>query len=39
VVLLDLGTQTLMAGQNATLIIAPPATGSITPRAFLIAGC
>jgi hypothetical protein len=39
VVLLDLGTQTFTAGQNATLIIAPPATGSTTPRAFLVTGC
>jgi hypothetical protein len=38
-VLLDLGTQTLTAGQNVTLVIAPPAAGSTTPRAFLVTGC
>ncbi|HEY9230255.1 MAG TPA: DUF4382 domain-containing protein [Gemmatimonadaceae bacterium] len=38
-VLLDMGAQTLTAGQNATLVIAPPAAGSTTPRAFIIAGC
>lgn len=38
-VLLDVGSQTLAAGQNYTLVIAPPATGSTTPRAFLVAGC
>lgn len=38
-VLLDLGSQTLTAGQNLTLVIAPPAAGSTTPRAFLVAGC
>lgn len=36
---LDLGAQTLTAGQNYTVVIAPPATGSTAPRAFLIAGC
>jgi hypothetical protein len=38
-VLLDMGAQTFTAGQNATLVIAPPATGSTVPRAFLVAGC
>ncbi len=38
-VLLDLGSQTLTAGQNYTLVIAPPASGTTTPRAFLIQGC
>lgn len=38
-VLLDLGSQTLTAGQNATLVIAPPASGSLSPRAFLVTGC
>lgn len=38
-VLLDLGSQTLTAGTNYTLVIAPPATGSTTIRAFLVAGC
>ncbi|HEY6826945.1 MAG TPA: DUF4382 domain-containing protein [Gemmatimonadaceae bacterium] len=39
VVLLDMGTQTLTAGQNYTLVIAPPASGQTAPRAFLVAGC
>jgi hypothetical protein len=38
-VLLDLGAQTLAAGQNATLVIAPPAVGSTTIRAFLVPAC
>jgi hypothetical protein len=38
-VLLDVGTQSFTAGQNMTLVIAPPASGSTTLRAFLIAGC
>lgn len=38
-VVLDVGTQTLTAGQNTMLIIAPPAAGSTSPRAFLVAGC
>jgi hypothetical protein len=38
-VLVDLTGQTLTAGQNMTLVIAPPAAGTTTPRAFLIAGC
>jgi hypothetical protein len=37
--LLDLGSQTLTAGTNYTLVIAPPASGSTTLRAFLVAGC
>jgi hypothetical protein len=39
VVLLDLGSQTLAAGTNYTLVIAPPASGSATLRAFLVPGC
>jgi len=39
VVLLDMGSQTLTAGQNYTLVIAPPASGQTAPRAFLVAGC
>ena len=35
----DLVSQTLNAGTNYTLIIAPPASGSTTLRAFLVAGC
>ena len=38
-VLLDLGSQTLAAGQNTTLVIAAPAAGSTVPRAFLVTGC
>ena len=38
-VLLDLGTQTFAAGENAMLIIAPPAANTTTPRAFLVGGC
>jgi hypothetical protein len=34
-----LGAQSLPAVQNTTLVIAPPATGSTTIRAFLVAGC
>ena len=39
VVLLDMGAQTLTAGQNYTLVIAPPSSGQTAPRAFLVAGC
>lgn len=38
-VVLDAGALAFTAGQNATLVIAPPAAGSTTPRAFLVAGC
>ncbi len=38
-VLLDLGSQTLTAGTNYTLIVAPPALGSTTLRAFLVPAC
>jgi hypothetical protein len=38
-VLLDFGTQTFVAGQNVTLVIAPPAAGQTAPRAFLVVGC
>ena len=38
-VLLDAGTQTFVAGQNAMLVIAPPASGASTVRAFLVPGC
>ena len=37
--LLDVGSQTLTAGTNYTLVIAPPASGSTTLRAFLVPGC
>jgi Domain of unknown function (DUF4382) len=38
-VVLDLGTETFTAGQNTMLVIAPPAAGATSPRAFLVAGC
>ena len=38
-VLLDAGAQTLTAGTNYTLVVAPPASGSTTLRAFLVPGC
>jgi hypothetical protein len=38
-VLLDMGTQTLTAGQNITVVVAPPAAGGTAPRAFIVAGC
>jgi hypothetical protein len=38
-VLLDFGTQTLIAGQNTMLIIAPPAVNTTAPRAFLVPAC
>jgi hypothetical protein len=34
-----MGSQTLTAGQNTTLVIAAPALGSTTLRAFLVNGC
>jgi hypothetical protein len=34
-----MGAQTLTAGQNYTLVIAPPLSGQTAPRAFLVAGC
>jgi hypothetical protein len=36
---LDLGAQSFIAGQNATLVIAPPAAGSTTIRAFVVPAC
>lgn len=38
-VLLDVGSQTLAAGTNYTLIVAPPANGTTTLRAFLVPAC
>ena len=38
-VVLDAGNRTFTAGQNATMVIAPPAAGSTTPRAFFVNGC
>lgn len=37
--LLTLSAQSLVANQNATLVIAPPAAGATTPQAFLVPGC
>ena len=34
-----LPTQSFAAGQNATLVIAPPAAGSTTPRLFVVPSC
>jgi hypothetical protein len=39
VVLVDLGAQTFSPGQNMTLVIAPPLTGTTAYRAFLVSGC
>ena len=33
------GTLSFTAGQNYTLVVAPPATGSTTLRTFLVSGC
>ena len=38
-VLLDVGNLALVAGQNITLVIAPPLVGSTVPRTFLVASC
>ncbi|MFL5618517.1 MAG: DUF4397 domain-containing protein [Gemmatimonadaceae bacterium] len=38
-VVLDVGSRTFTAGQNVTLVIAPPVTGSPSPRAFFVTGC
>ena len=38
-VVLDVGTRNFIAGQNVTLVVAPPATGSATPRAFYMTAC
>jgi hypothetical protein len=38
-VLLDLGSQTFVSGQNTMLVIAPPAAGATSLRAFLVPGC
>lgn len=38
-VLLDLGSQTFVAGQNTMLVIAPPASGATSLRAFFVPGC
>src|SRR5688572_22378853 len=36
---LDVGARSFTAGQGVTLVIAPPAAGSTTPRAFYVTGC
>ena len=38
-VVLDAGSRTFTAGQNVTMVIAPPAAGSTAPRAFFVTGC
>ena len=38
-VVLDVGNRTFTAGQNVTLVISPPFTGSPVPRAFYVTGC
>jgi hypothetical protein len=38
-VAINAGNQTFTAGQNAVLVIAPPAVGTTVPRTFLVAGC
>jgi hypothetical protein len=38
-VVLDVGNRTFTAGQNVTLVISPPITGSPAPRAFYVTGC
>ena len=37
--LLDLGSTALIAGQSLTLVIAPPAAGTSTLRAFFVTSC
>ena len=36
---LDVGMRTFIVGENATLVLAPPAPGSATPRGFYVVGC
>ena len=38
-VALNFGNQNFTAGQNATIVIAPPAAGSTTLRAFMVPNC
>ena len=38
-VALNFGNQPFTAGQNSTIVIAPPAAGSTTVRAFTVASC
>ncbi|HYD54925.1 MAG TPA: DUF4382 domain-containing protein [Gemmatimonadaceae bacterium] len=37
--LVSIPSQAFAAGQNATLVIAPPAAGSTTPQIFVVQGC
>ena len=37
--LLDMGAQTLTAGQKVTVVIAPPLAPATTLRAFIVTGC
>ena len=36
---LDVGMRTFIIGENTTLVLAPPAPGSATPRGFYAVGC
>jgi len=38
-VALDVGSRTFTAGQNVTLVISPPFSGSPAPRSFYVTGC
>jgi len=38
-VVLDVGNRTFTPGQNVTLVITPPVTGSPAPRSFYVTGC
>jgi hypothetical protein len=38
-VAISAGNQTFTAGQNAVLVIAPPAVGATVPRTFLVTAC
>jgi hypothetical protein len=38
-IVLDAGNRNFTAGQNVTLVIAPPLNGSPAPRAFYATGC
>lgn len=38
-VALDVGNRTFTPGQNVTLVITPPVTGSPAPRSFYVTGC
>ena len=38
-IVLDVGNRTFTPGQNVTLVITPPLSGSPSPRAFYVTGC